>query len=821
MRIKLLISILIFGLNGISQKGKISGIVTDVNKNPIPFATVFIKDIDKVIYTNDQGFFYTPKLNFQDYIIEYSSLGFQRLLDTVSLNQEILKIGKKVLVEKNYDLKEFEVTEKEEFNIRKLRAIEGVMITQGKKTEAINVENTDANKATNQSRQIYAKIPGLNIWESDGAGIQLGLGGRGLNPSRTSNYNTRQNGYDISADALGYPESYYTPPSEAIDEIQLIRGAASLQFGPQFGGLVNFKLKGANPNKKIETIIRNTVGSFGLNNSFISIGGTNKKWSYYGYGNYKFGDDWRSNSNFDVKNGYINIKNRINEKSAVSVEFTKMNYLAQQPGGLTDNQFTDSVMGYSGRERNWFAVDWNLGAVNFDHEFNSNTKFNTRTFGLLASRKAVGNLDKPYYPDFLDKRNIISGEFKNIGNESRLIHLYNINKNPCAILLGTRVYRGFNNNIQGNGNNLNTPDFNFTEDVINMNDSVISEATNYKFPSLNISFFGENIFNINNKLSVTPGFRYEYISTSSDGAFRRQELDIAENIIFDTVYTKKDNQTRDFLIFGLGLNFKLTEKIELYSNFSQNYRSINFSDMQITNPNFQINPLLKDERGYNLDLGIRGSKRNKLYFDASLYYLFYNNRIGTVWVTQNNISSFPNLAATTAPYFQLRTNVSESRTMGYEMMVEADWWKILINETSKNKLSTFLNFSYNDAKYINSDEPAYDNKQVELVPPLTLKTGLSIGNDKYSLSYQFSYTHEHFSDATNSEYHLHGIVGSIPNYYIMDFSGKVVVKDIQIEFGVNNITNQYYFTRRATGYPGPGIIPAAPRNLYLGVQFKL
>ena len=65
----------------------------------------------------------------------------------------------------------------------------------------------------------YAKIPGLNIWESDGAGIQIGLGGRGLNPSRNFNFNTRQNGYDISADALGYPESYYSPPSEAIDEI--------------------------------------------------------------------------------------------------------------------------------------------------------------------------------------------------------------------------------------------------------------------------------------------------------------------------------------------------------------------------------------------------------------------------------------------------------------------------------------------------------------------------------------------------------------------------------------------------------------------------
>ena len=64
------------------------------------------------------------------------------------------------------------------------KAIEGDILTMGKKTEVISLETIDANKATNSSRQIFARVPGLNIWESDGSGIQIGLGGRGLNPSR-------------------------------------------------------------------------------------------------------------------------------------------------------------------------------------------------------------------------------------------------------------------------------------------------------------------------------------------------------------------------------------------------------------------------------------------------------------------------------------------------------------------------------------------------------------------------------------------------------------------------------------------------------------
>jgi Fe(3+) dicitrate transport protein len=59
----------------------------------------------------------------------------------------------------------------------------------------------------NNARQIFAQVVGLTINESYG-GLQLSIGGRGLDPNRTSNFNTRQNGF-ISADVLGYPESYY------------------------------------------------------------------------------------------------------------------------------------------------------------------------------------------------------------------------------------------------------------------------------------------------------------------------------------------------------------------------------------------------------------------------------------------------------------------------------------------------------------------------------------------------------------------------------------------------------------------------------------
>ena len=43
---------------------------------------------------------------------------------------------------------------------------------------------------------------------------------------------------------------------------------------------------------------------------------------------------------------------------------------------------------------------------------------------------------------------------------------------------------------------------------------------------------------------------------------------------------------------------------------------------------------------------------------------------------------------------------------------------------------------------------------------------------------------------------------------------------MKLETGINNVLDKVYFTRRATGYPGPGIIPSISRNWYVTLQFK-
>src|SRR6478735_532461 len=126
-----------------------------------------------------------------------------------------------------------------------LNEVKGPFLYTGKKTEIIVVNSIDANKAINNTRQILGRIPGLNIVESETGGfVANGIGVRGLNPVQSLELNIRQNGYNVAADVYGYNETYYLPPMEAVDHIEIIKGASSLQYGSQMGGMVNYVLKG-------------------------------------------------------------------------------------------------------------------------------------------------------------------------------------------------------------------------------------------------------------------------------------------------------------------------------------------------------------------------------------------------------------------------------------------------------------------------------------------------------------------------------------------------------------------------------------------------
>lgn len=765
---------------------------------------IYLNEGKETAVTDNHGRFIFNDLPNGSYILHFMSTDFGYLQLTVNISNEN-KVIRVHLAPRTQVLAEVMISDAQAgFGLTRMRAVENMGIYEGKKSEVIIPEQLVANLATNNARQIYSRVAGLNIWENDGAGLQLSIGGRGLDPNRTSNFNVRQNGYDISADALGYPESYYTPPVEGIGKIQIVRGAASLQYGTQFGGLINFIMKKPVADKKLELLARQTVGSYGFYNAFTSANGTVNKLSYYTFFQYKRGDGWRDNSRFNNHTFFGNVNYAVSEKTRVGVDITQMGYLAQQPGGLTDEMFNDDPR-QTNRSRNWFKVNWNLFALHFDHQFNTSNEFNLRVFGLHANRYSLGfRPNRVATIDDNSERDLIKGNFKNWGAEARYLKRYSLWRIPSVLLLGGRFYQGNNHSTQGIGSTGSGPEMNY----VNADEYLTYD---YRFPNRNISYFLENIFYLGENFSVTPGIRYENIHTTAKGYYGTIYKDLAGNIIDVATTDEHRSNGREFLIAGLGLSFKPSHFIDIYSNVSQNYRSITFSDMRIANPSSVIDPELQDEKGYSFDVGVRSDQTTLINYDVSLFYLNYDNRIGEAqfYDEQNRV-------------MRQRSNIGQAVISGLEAYGEADVVKLTLPGQDVWSGVVFTNIALIQSEYKASELPGVKGNEVEFVPKVNLKTGMRLGYENLKASFQYTHLSSQFTDATNAtEGGVSAVVGTIPSYSVMDVSLSWQFRKFRLEGSVNNLADRMYFTRRATGYPGPGILPSDGRSFFMTLQVKI
>ncbi len=789
---------------------KLSGTVTDERGNPIPGARITVMDGNvQPTVTDNLGRFTFNRLAQGPQVLVVYSLGFGPVTDTVICSPAEETIVSYRLNPAIEALNEVEIKAAQPEMLERLRTIRGTMLFAAKKNDVVRPDALVMNTGSNNARQLYAKVSGLNIWESDYGGNQLEIGGRGLSPSRTSNFNTRQNGYDISADPLGYPETYYSPPADAIERIDILRGASSLQFGSQFGGLVNFILKDKEGSGWINGETKQTVGSFGLVNSFNSVGLEKGKSKLYTFVNYRKTEGWKGSSASESTTLYGKYTLKAAPNFQLHVEYTHNQYLAQQPGGLTDQQF-EADMYQVTRERNWFRVQWNLPALEFTWKIDDKTEVNHKTYALFATRDALGFLEAPnisdpanfsFSEDFQKQRNLIHDAFSNWGSETRILRRTSLGGKDLAFTGGFRFYQGNNQKQQGFASTGSNASFNYlSEDFPGISD--------FDFSNQNLAGFTEALLHLNTKTAITAGLRVEHIDTRGSGTFRQVVRGPANNIILDSTYQNQLQKERQFAIAGIGLSHRLKPTLELFLNFSQNYRSITFNDVVVRNPAFRIDPNISDERGYNLDLGLKGYVLPGVGVDITAFYLRYANRIGLL------LASDPE----TFNVFRLRTNIGASDTYGVETLVELKPMQWFSKEKTDFNFTVFTNISLLNGRY-NSEDPTIDGNKIELVPDFTFRGGVNLRYKDLKASLQYTYVNDHFSDATNAFETPNSISGIIPSYAVWDLGLDYTYRAWNLATGVNNLGNAKYFTRRATGYPGPGIIPANPRNVYVTVGY--
>jgi Fe(3+) dicitrate transport protein len=666
--------------------------------------------------------------------------------------------------------------------------IQGTVLFAGKKNDVILLDQLDASVTTGNQRQVFAKIPGTQIWEHDSSGLQIGISSRGLDPNRSWETNQRMNGYDIMAEVFAYPDTYFTPPLDAVERIEMVRGSASLQYGAQFGGLVDYQIRRAPIDRRFTFSSTQTGGSDAWFSSHNQIGGTVGKVTYNGYYHHRQGDGWRRvNNDFDNNTGFGQVEIAATEKLKIGFEMTGLDTLIHMGGGLTDAQFNEDAQ-QSNFPGNYFRVHWLVPNVKLDYSINSDTRLSVNSAFIYGHRSVMWSSAQlttpagvlvPWNPTA--PRSLWDDHFKNSSTEFRVVRIHDWLGNNSALAAGVRYYHSRMSRLHGWGPPGSEPTFEWYYPDVDRN---LHNKT------VNTAFFVENAFRFTDRLTVTPGFRFEHVESTASG---RPIIGAREQI-------------RTLPMLGVGATYGLTPATNIYGNVTEAYRPTLLNDNWQADPRVIVDPNLKDMTGWVAEYGYRGTIGRSVSFDVGGFYIKYTNRLGRL-TTQTP----------TGPSF-FYTNISNSRNVGAELYVEADLFGLVTGTTGRSQLFTFASMAPISARYMKG--PVTGNR-VEFGSNFIGRWGATYKRDSFSGTLQYSYTGDQFTDANNTLLLPDASQGYIPVQRVMDLTANYGIRqNYVLTFNVNNLLDTRYFTRRASAYPGPGLIGGDGRTVHMGVTVK-
>jgi len=650
--------------------------------------------------------------------------------------------------------------------------VEGTQINQGKKTTSTHLADLPPIQ-NNNYRQAFSQMPGLLVSEQQTPG-HANINYRGVgDPHETGFLLTMKDGIPILSDWFGYPTSYYVPPLEAVERVDLSRGGSALLYGPQPGPVINYVTPMPPPEEEgWLASTRQMAGSGGLYSTHNVLGKSSGRVGVVRYFNHRQANGPRENADFKVFDGGGKIVYQAGPESRWIMDLTLSRSESGEPGRLTQAQYdANRDLTRTPNDRIW--VERYVPALIYERDLSADTLLSVKSWGGYQdrySRRQTGTATN------LDRQ-----EFTFFGTDARVRHLWDAWENEHAFTGGFVVYTS--DSPRGRERGL-TP-----ESESGVAQFHLDRSTNYG------ALFFENLFRFG-RFGIAPAFRLETVALSVS-----EEFNTAVNRPIQS-----DSYTDVVPLAGLGLTFDVTPKNTAYANVSQSYKPKSYDDLVNPTSATQRPPSGLDESMvWNFETGIRGTPLPWLAYDTSLFFIDYDNYIETRTLSGGNVE---------------RSNSGRAQYKGWEGWAEADLIGLCdaLRGTDQGarwgELALSAGISKLDAEFVsglnNGREPAY-------APSTTVKSGLTYrlpGRAKISLTNQF--VSDHFWQDSNAA----GSVGTdkVDSYKVWDLAAEFQVykESVSVFFGANNLFNEQYYSRVRSD----GIEPAYERNIYAGITIR-
>jgi len=619
------------------------------------------------------------------------------------------------------------------------------------------------------------KVPGVNVVETDGYGFSPRIGIRGLNPDMSKKVLLLEDGAPIALGPYTDPATYYHPPIERMERIEVLKGSSSLRYGPStIGGAINYVTRqppvtpggmvdlraGSRDYRSVQAEYGGAVGDAVGSVSFL----------------HKEGDGFRDMP-FEVNDLVLKGGLGLGDKQFLGAKLTYYRQDATHTYlGLTQKEFDEDpdqnrADGDRMEVRRW--------SVDVNHEYAISPTATLKTlFYYNQARRDWWRENFAF--DTSTGENAMLGQeqgrlrdFEVMGVDSRLAFAHRGFGIDNDAELGIRLHGEEMDNRRTNnapvGSHTVTP-------ILREDDTRRARA---------VALFAENRFHVSDAVTVTPGLRVErYV----------QERSIDQ---WNSVPVGTDTTTRNTeVVPGLGATWQVNPGTTLYAGVHRGFAPPRVQDA-VSNDGTAVE--LDAERSTNYEVGARG-RQGVVAYEITWFRLDFANQL--VQASQAGGASS-----------QL-TNAGESLNEGLEVGGDID----LGGGFSIGGNYTWLPTARLESTRIIGGVDRKGNR-LPYAPEHLLNASLRYAAGPVRVGLSANYVSEQFSDFENTRAgSADGKRGEIEARTVWDLSASYQLTAKTRLYGtVKNLTDKKYIASRAP----EGIFPGIERTVQVGLQVDL
>lgn len=651
-----------------------------------------------------------------------------------------------------------DVHERDDMNEERIKEIPGtVNVVTSQDIQRARPKNAD---------EMLRRIPGVNVLEEYGQGLRPNISIRGMNPIRSRNILVLVNEVPVQPALFGDPAMYYMVPIERVHHIEVIKGGASVRYSPNTqGGLINFVTKPLPMTPTFATT--NTFGSFNLFQSDNYYGGRfGNMGAGFGYLR-RQSDGFREHSASMVDDFALRLEAYPDLRTQITTNVSWYEETTQTPGSITPGQFAADRT-KAGKPLDEFKG--NRGAI----DVTAKREFNSMNSGQIM---AYGNVfERNWYIQDQNSSGVLLSTSQNFLRKFNVFgivpehHLnFSLFGQNQKLITGARYHSERLSDVTG----------------IGTAGSKISRTTNnVDLESIAYSAYTEAEFRLTDRLTVTPGVRWERVN---QGRETLNAIPPAVNPNF------KNTVTTQGFIYGTGIKYDLLSRTTLFGHVHTTFRPPTFANA--IDPTTGTDQDLNAERGLSSDVGIRSTVYHGITAEVSLFRIDFNNQI----VQQG--SRFINAGKT------LHEGIESSVTMEWGELL-----KPLAGVVTRGNITLLRPKSLSGAT---------SGKDLPYAPRMTLygavgyyhPTGASVELDATFVGRQFTDT------ANTTAENALGTVGAIPSYTLVSLRLNYAPPKSRwsVFAGVRNLMDESFIAQRTAG-SFVGIQPGEIRNFYGGIS---